>query len=128
MGRIPLPSNPISSEIAVLIEQYVAAESEPGPLFSTSRRSAVDLLLEIDATVLAAYDLPPKLEKALLKLMNADGRPCGHAFGPFPGTEEVGAMHLKARLGERASRPPVDVWQRILSPLPREIADVFDVT
>jgi len=48
-----------------------------------------DLLIEIDAQVLAAYDLPPRLERALLAAFNGSDRPVAHDWGGW-GVEPTG--------------------------------------
>jgi hypothetical protein len=128
MERIPLPQRRMPSEIFALIEHYMAVMASDGPLFSPVQRSSTELLLEIDALVLSAYDLPPRLEKSLLKLMSASGRPCGYEFPSYPGSETVGAIQLWQRLQERASPARDDLWKSILAPLPTDVSDVFDVT
>lgn len=128
MKRIPLPQVRISREIESLVADYmVACEGDDGPLFSSRPKSAEDLLLEIDAMVLKAYDLPPKLERELLRLMNEGQRPSRAAFGGYPGTgRDDAAIPLHKRLAMcntdvRAS------WRTLTEPLPKGVADVFDL-
>jgi len=77
--------------------------------------------------VLAAYDLPPKLEKLLLQHVGSQGRPCGHAFDPYPGLDEPGAISLRQWLSLQGQRVPLarSAWAEILAPLPQDVADVF---
>ena len=83
--------------------------------------------MAIDAAVLAAYDLPPKLEKALLQSVRSDGRPCGHPFDPYPSLDRPGAISLRQRLSLVGLHVPLarSTWAEILAPLPEDVADVF---
>lgn len=128
MKRIPLPQARISREIESLVADYrVACEEDDGPLFSSRSKSAEDLLLEIDALVLKAYDLPPKLERELLRFMNEGQRPSRVAFGGYPGTSRDDAA---IPLYKRLSMCSTDIrasWRTLTEPLPKEVADVFDL-
>lgn len=128
MKRIPLPQVRISREIESLVTDYmVACEGDDGPLFSSRPRSAEDLLLEIDALVLKAYDLPPKLERELLRFMNEGKRPSSAAFGRYPGTgRDDAAIPLHKRL-VMCSTDIQASWRTLTEPLPKGVADVFDL-
>lgn len=128
MKRIPLPQVRISREIESLVADYMAAcEGDHGPLFSSRPKSAPDLLLEIDAMVLKAYDLPPKLERELLRFMNEGQRPSRAAFGGYPGT---GRDDAAIPLHKRLVMCKTDIqasWRTLTEPLPKGVADVFDL-
>ena len=101
LQKLPLPSAHISREVESLIGEYVSAcEGDDGPLFSSRPKSAQDLLMEIDALVLRAYDLPPRLERELLRFMG-DGLKA--AFG-LPGlvAAPIYYAYLKDELKARA--------------------------
>jgi hypothetical protein len=72
MRRMPMP--PCSDTRAAQIEQaamrYRAIAASDGPLFDSSATPKIirQALLEMDAAVLRAYDLPPRLERQLLDL------------------------------------------------------------
>jgi len=128
MKRIPLPLVRISREIESLVAEYLAAcEGDDGPLFFSRPKSAEDLLLEIDALVLKAYDLPPKLERELLRFMNEGQRPSMAAFGGYPG---VGRSDAAIPLHKRLAMCSTDIrasWRILTEPLPKAVADVFDL-
>lgn len=128
MKRIPLPLVRISREIESLVADYMAAcQGDDGPLFSSRPKSAEDLLLEIDAMVLKAYDLPPKLERELLRFMNEGQRPSRAAFGGYPGTgRDDAAIPLHKRL-VMCSMDIQASWRTLTEPLPKGVADVFDL-
>lgn len=129
MGRTPLPRQPISTALYDLINEYqsVIGRGETGPLFENHARNAASILMEIDALVLSAYDLPPKLERALLRFMRDGQRPCSHAFPNYPGSEQnASAIPLKARLSsQKESR--AQAWTILRTPLPPEVSDTFEL-
>lgn len=128
LQTLPLPSARISREVESLIGEYMAASvGDDGPLFSSRPKSAQDLLLEIDALVLKAYDLPPKLERELLRFMAEGQRPSRLAFGGYPGTaSEDAAIPLHKRLAISTANMRT-AWRSLMEPLPERVASVFDL-
>lgn len=128
MRQIPLPQTRISREIESLVAEYAAAsEGDDGPLFSSRPKSAGDLLLEIDALVLKAYDLPPRLERELLRFLAEGQRPCRTPFGGYPGTgQDDAAISLHKRLGMSNTNIRA-AWGALVEPLPEGVAGVFDL-
>jgi hypothetical protein len=126
MKRIPIPQVRISREIDSLVADYMAVcEEDDGPLFFSRPKSAADLLLEIDAMVLKAYDLPPKLERELLRFMNEGQRPSRAAFGGYPGTgRDDAAIPLHKRLVMCRTNIQAS-WRTLTEPFPKGVADVF---
>ena len=128
LQTLPLPSARISREVESLIGEYVAAcEGDDGPLFSSRPKSAQNLLMEIDALVLKAYDLPPRLERELLRFMGEGQRPCRVDFGGYPGTgSEDAAISLHKRLTMSTTQMQT-AWRMLMEPLPKRVAGVFDL-
>lgn len=128
MQKIPLPQGRISREVENLIGEYVSAcEGDDGPLFSSRPKSAQDLLMEIDALVLRAYDLPPRLERELLRFMGDGQRPSRMTFGGYPGTaSDDAAISLHKRLAMSNAEIRA-AWRTLMEPLPKSVADVFDL-
>ena len=128
MRQLPLPRAAPSPDLESVVSQYVAAcrEVHDGPLSTSRPRSAADIAMEIDALVLRAYDLPPKVERELLQFMNEGGRPSRATFTGYPGTEDGdAAIALHKRLAMRT--PDIrTAWRTLLQPLPQALADVFD--
>lgn len=128
LQKLPLPSARISREIESLIGEYVSAcEGDDGPLFSSRSKSAQDLLIEIDALVLRAYDLPPRLERELLRFMGDGQRPSRVAFGGYPGTANDDAaisLHKRLTISNGEIRA---AWRTLMQPLPTSVANVFDL-
>ena len=59
------------------------------------------LLLEIDAAVLQAYDLPARLEHELLSYFPAEGRPVAHDWQHWNHPEAITGLTLAERLSLR---------------------------
>ncbi|WP_439517901.1 TaqI-like C-terminal specificity domain-containing protein [Hydrogenophaga sp.] len=128
LQKLPLPSARISREVESLIGEYLSAcEGDDGPLFSSRPKSAQDLLMEIDALVLRAYDLPPRLERELLRFMGDGQRPSRMTFGGYPGTaSDDAAISLHKRLAMSNAEIRA-AWRTLMEPLPKSVADVFDL-
>ena len=128
MEKLPLPKSFADPALHRLIKDYRDAASDDGPLFGADHHRLSDLLMAIDAAVLSAYDLPPKLEKVLLGSVRSNGRPCGHTFNPYPGLDKPGAIPLRQRLSLAKEHIPLSltVWAELLRPLPDDVADVFE--
>lgn len=128
LRKLPLPSARISREVESLIGEYLSAcEGDDGPLFSSRPKSAQDLLMEIDALVLRAYDLPPRLERELLRFMGDGQRPSRMTFGGYPGTASDDAaisLHKRLTMRDAAIRA---AWRTLIEPLPKSVAGVFDL-
>lgn len=129
MGQIPLPRQPVAGSLYELVDEYqrVVGNTESGPLFENHTRSAATILMDIDAQVLAAYDLPPKLERALLRFMRDGDRPCSHVFPHYPGSEQsAAAIPLKTRLSTQKT-DKFQAWSVLRTPLPPEVSDAFEL-
>lgn len=128
MQKIPLPQIRISREIESLVAEFVtASEGDDGPLFSSRPKSAQDILMEIDALVLKAYDLPPRLERELLRFMGEGQRPSRVDFRGYPGTgSEDAAISLHKRLA-MSTADMRTAWRTLMEPLPKRVAGVFNL-
>jgi hypothetical protein len=71
---IPLPRS-IPNKLSNLVTEYLHTLSESGQLFTNLDKRLNELLMQIDAAVLEAYDLPPKLERELLDYFRGEDRP-----------------------------------------------------
>ena len=119
--RIPIPvSLPI--EVADLVSEYSVKLAKP-KLFDDEE--LLTLLYRIDAAVLKAYDLPPRLERELLELFRNSNRPVAHPwrhwlpdrFEPFIPLHEFVSEEY-----QKATRPWI---QEIFKPLPEEEAEAL---
>ncbi len=78
------------------------------------------LLDEIDALTLAAYDLPPRLERALLASFKDDGRPLAHAWNAWGIEDDDACLSLEERRLGIGSAAGGNWIQKEFSPLPEE--------
>src|SRR3546814_13112293 len=74
-SAIPLRAGELAIEYVRLLTQPVALRQDDDRLES--------LLTQIDATVLGAYDLPPRLEHQLLDYFGNVDRPVAHLWRPW---------------------------------------------
>jgi len=72
-----------SSKIRSLVRQYQEAMRSP-----IESSDAADILMRIDATVLAGYRLPPKTEHQLLEWFGGFDRPAPHAHREYFADED----------------------------------------
>ena len=119
VGRIPIPRN-LSVKVAELVSDYISQATTLGLL--QDEEATKSTLERIDAAVLAAYDLPPRLERELLEFFRGSERPTVHNwahwfpehFAPFIPLHEYLSDEYKA-----ATRPWI---QEVFTPLPPEDA------
>jgi len=105
-GLIPVPkfSRATIEKLHDLVRRY---EDCIGTIVLNRREDAEMLLKSIDATVLAAYRMPPRLERALLDYFNDNDRKVDHPFGNyFPPTFDI-FVHLDDYLGGKFARTTV---------------------
>ena len=97
-------------------------------LLSIKRRDDEQLmhvLDEMDALALAAYDLPPRLERALLAAFKDDERPLAHAWNAWGIEDDDACFSLEERRRGIASAAGGNWVQKELSPLPEEEAKML---
>jgi type I restriction-modification system DNA methylase subunit len=124
VNSLPIPRS-LTTEINELVHEYISVLAERTRLFSQFEKRASDILNEIDAEILAAYDLPPRLERRVLEYFRGEVRPTLHEwkhwfpenFGPFiPLREYLSPQYQKA----------VTPWvQKVFAPLPQEEAEAL---
>lgn len=83
-----------------------------------------DLLVRIDAQVLAAYDLPPRFERALLDYFGTAERPVAHDWVDWNSLYPTPGLTLAERLSGRFHTG--DDWvARVFKPLPNKEAELL---
>lgn len=82
------------------------------------------LLVEIDARVLAAYDLPPRLERDLLDYFGGAERPVVHDWSNWNLLYPMPGLTLAERLSGRF-RPGNDWVGKLFKPLPQKEAELL---
>jgi hypothetical protein len=103
---IPVPrfSRPATEKIHNLVRQYQESTSS---MMLGSREESENLLKNIDAIVLEAYMMPPRLERALLDYFNGSPRKVDHSFQDyFPASFDI-FVHLTDYLGGKFARSTV---------------------
>jgi hypothetical protein len=83
-----------------------------------------DALLELDAAVLAAYELPAKIERELLAHFADAARPVAGEFSGYP-TQEGMARTLQELLHSRFDKMRGDWVREVFQPLPVEEASAL---
>lgn len=77
LNALPLPAS-VSDQLANAVESYLALFEHGQP-----QQEGEALLKKIDALVLAAYALPPRLEKTLLEFFRDHKRPVEHSWNDW---------------------------------------------
>lgn len=119
LTEIPIPKL-FPNRLSALVAEYCRTVTDH---FELGDRPNLQHLLElIDATVLEAYDLPPKIERELLEFFRGAERPVAHAwkhwlpegFRPFIPLSEYFSVEYR-----KATQPWI---QEVIKPLPPEEA------
>lgn len=119
INSIPLPR--FLPEIAKLIEDYRRIRASAEQLEDEETRMR-DLLVEIDARVLAAYDLSPRVENDLLDHFGDARRPVAHDWINWNRLYPVAGFTLSEKLSKRL--PPKGNWvDKLFKPLPEKEAE-----
>jgi len=96
------------------------------PALVEADRQLSDLLFQIDTLVLAAYDLPPRLEGDLLAYFGAAKRPVGHDWSNWNDQYPAPGLTLAERLS--GSFRPQKRWiSELFKPLPPEEAELLRI-
>ena len=122
VGEIPMPDRlPVHVGEAVVRYQYEAGLV--GDSESSGRAEAI--LTHIDASVLAAYNLPPFIEQQLLTYFWDATRPIAHRWRHWDEQHPGAGLKLSERV--LGSLRPHDGWiGEVFKPLPREESELFD--
>jgi hypothetical protein len=103
---IPVPkfSRTLADHIRGLVHRY---EESINILMIHSPEDPERLLKKIDAAVMGAYRMPPRLERAALDYFNDNDRRVGHPFhNYFPATLDI-FVHLSEYLDDKFARTTV---------------------
>jgi hypothetical protein len=116
---VPLPAAP-PPELGDLARKYAALLKERTLFVGDERLSS--LLDEIDAIVLDAYDLPPRITRALLASFTGAKRPVVHSWNPWGVSLDDPALSLKEIRSGLLDRARGNWLQQRLKPLPPDEA------
>ncbi|MEW5704370.1 MAG: N-6 DNA methylase [Pseudomonadota bacterium] len=111
----PVPSV-LPFHVGELVAEYVRQITEPRALNPDEERLEA-LLTQIDAAVLGAYDLPPRLERQLLEYFSGVDRPVAHPWRHWDVSDPTPGLTLAERVSRRFH--PHGSWiQKVFQPLP----------
>lgn len=114
LKAIPLPAR--RPDVLDLVNEYCRLIADVELLAERDRR-LLDVLIEIDARVLAAYDLPPRLETHLLKFFDTAERPVAHEWCNWNSLYPETSLTLAERLSGRF-RTNENWVSNVFKPLP----------
>ena len=119
---IPVPSMPLIDVGDLVIEYLECLEDTLVSVASIER--AQSLLLQIDAAVLGAYDLPQRLENQLLDYFRDIDRPLANAWRHWDDSYPLPGLTLAERALRQSSgsRPGI---QDVFQPLPSRESDLL---
>lgn len=115
-----LLSAPIPARLPTRLGELARLYSRQLSMKRRNEEQLASLLDEIDALALAAYDLPPRLERALLASFTDDGRPLAHAWNAWEIGDDDACLSLEERRLGIPGAATGNWVQRKLSPLPDE--------
>ena len=122
---VPVPIN-LPKGIDALVKQYVKILRKRSTLFSSDYVERVNrALYEIDAAVLKAYDLPPRLERRVLEYFRGEKRPVLHDWNDWFPLDFQAFLPLHRYLSDEF-RTAASGWVlKVFKPLPGEEAEVL---
>ena len=120
--QIPVPSV-LPSNLGDLVANYIE-HLRKSKLSGSRNKHAETLLTQIDAVVLAAYDLPPRLEQQLRDYFLDASRPVAHAWRHWDGRYPTPGLTLAERVSQRFH--PEGSWIRgVFRSLPADEAELL---
>lgn len=120
---IPIPAQ-IPPELEELGKRYARAVLQGSGLFSPrAAEKAESLLDQMDALVLRAYDLPPRLEKELLEYFREARRPTSHDWTHWFPKDFAPAIPLYRYHSEEYKIATSNWVLDVFKPLPKDQAD-----
>ena len=119
VAQIPIPRS-LPDEIGDLVSEYTSLLADPQLLRDDSEH-LTQLLMQIDAAVLDAYDLPPRLERSLLAYFRDADRPVAHPWTHWDIADPTPGLRLAERVSGRFA--PKGNWVAdVFQPLPEQEA------
>jgi N-6 DNA Methylase len=119
ISEIPIPPS-LPNHLGNLVDDYVSGLSNQ-QLFDQTGKQLQSLLAQIDAAVLDAYDLPPRLERELLDYFKDAERPVAHEWTHWDAFVPGIGLRLAERLPGRIKSP--QNWiSEVFRPLPENEA------
>jgi hypothetical protein len=123
LGNIPLP-NALPLEISGLVSAYL--ERLAGRDVTLGGDQALQLALtEIDAAVIASYDLPVRIERDLLRFFEGARRPVAHPWAGWTDLDASPGLSLVEIQGGKRRRFIGNWVGKTFAPLPKIEADTL---
>lgn len=118
LENLPIPQDLDPQALRPLIDRVRQLAHTPGILSASSDDELTAALLALDAAILSAYDLPPRLQRQLLGYFKGAKRPLAGVFGGYP--EDSGGMaRTLAEMLERRFDDTRGAWiGKTFRPLP----------
>jgi hypothetical protein len=118
--NLPFPAN-LPLELSTLVNEYTSILAPQRIHFRDDSRLR-RLLLEIDAAVLRAYDLPPRLEKELLEFFRHSKRPVIHEWHHWFPERFAPFIPLHKFISDEYQTATTPWVEDVFTPLPEEEA------
>ena len=119
LGKLPIPAV-FPQALPRLVQEYSSALA-PQSLLQQQEPPLEELLTRIDAAVLEAYDLPPRLERQLLDQFYDTERPVMHSWHFWNAVSTVPGLRLAEQLSGRFQADG-DWLAKVFRPLPDDEA------
>jgi hypothetical protein len=123
VGNIPIPYT-LPNHLSELVFEYSSLLNEDQIMHSNDARLAM-LLTRIDAAVLEAYDLPPRMERELLEFFIHEKRPVDHAWEHWLPERFEPFIPLHEFVSEQYQKATQPWTQEVFKPLPPEEAEAL---
>jgi hypothetical protein len=118
LSAIPIPES-VPHRVTELAKLYTRVVSQGIDFFSAKRVGQAEAILDqIDALVLKAYDLPPRLEKELLEYFRTAKRPTVHEWKHWLPDDFVPCIPLHEVLSEQYKVATRSWIKEVFTPLP----------
>ncbi|MXW19736.1 MAG: N-6 DNA methylase [Gammaproteobacteria bacterium] len=122
LREIPIPQ-PLPVRAGELVREYCSLLSA-GSISGRSAQKAADLLTQIDAAVLDAYDLPLRVERELLDYFRDENRPIAHDWPHWAENALVPGLTLAEHITHELESQGGWV-HKVFTPLPDGEADAL---
>ena len=120
--QVPIPSA-LPFQVEKLVAEYVRCLQE-SRVSDAAGGQMQDILTRIDAAVLEAYDLPPRLEHELLEFFHGSDRPVAQAWRHWDEHNPAPGLTLAERVSGRF-RPHGSWILDVFQPLPADEAELL---
>lgn len=122
LKQIPIPQ-PLPVRAGELVQEYLSL-LQARNISNRNAGHAADLLTQIDASVLDAYDLPLRIERELLDYFSDETRPVAHDWPHWAQNALVPGLTLGERIA-RGLDSSGGWFHKVFTPLPKDEADAL---